>query len=352
MAASKKHLEKKILQLEKENQSLRELNEKLNRIQVSYEKILGENNSSLLRSDMACMQLEQIFSAYTDPMWVLREDGRIIRVNGAMLEMLDKSEDEVLGKTCVNFLRHDLCRNTTCPLKSRNNANTNEVDIYLSGGPSEDSHYLLTTAPLIMIDGSAGIVAQFKDITSRKKTEKELEQANIALEKIALIDGLTQIANRRCFDDTLAKEWLRLKRTGQPISLLLGDLDDFKKFNDHYGHQAGDDCLREVGAALAESVLRPADLVARYGGEEFVLLLPEVASAGAVKVAERVLEAIQALQIPHQTSGVSSTVSISLGVATLIPSENQQPDALISLADGALYRAKEQGRNRVLVARN
>jgi len=163
---------------------------------------------------------------------------------------------------------------------------------------------------------------------------------------------LTQIANRRCFDDTLGKEWQRLKRTHQPLSLLLGDIDYFKKYNDHYGHQAGDDCLREVGTALAGSAMRPADLAARYGGEEFVLLLPEVAAEGALKVAERVLEAISALQIPHQDSDVRDTVSISIGAATLVPTEDQQPAALIAMADEALYRAKEQGRNRVVLAQS
>ncbi|SDZ96526.1 PAS domain S-box-containing protein/diguanylate cyclase (GGDEF) domain-containing protein [Desulfuromusa kysingii] len=343
MAESKKQLENKILQLEKENQRLLQLNDEMKQIQTSYEQILGENNTRQLRSDIACMQLEQIFSAYSDPMWVLREDGRIIRVNDAMLAMLDKTDDEVLGKTCSSFLSHNLCQDATCPLKSRSTAKTTEVKLCLSGQVAEDSCYLLTTAPLIMIDGSPGIVAQFKDITSRKQVQE-------ALEKMVHIDGLTQIANRRCFDDTLAKEWLRLKRSGQPVSLLLCDIDYFKKFNDHYGHQAGDDCLRDVAAALAGSVLRPADLAARYGGEEFVLLLPEVALEGAMKVAERVLEAVSALQIPHRNSEVGSTVSISIGAATLIPIDKYQPETLISLADGALYRAKEQGRNRFCLA--
>lgn len=352
MAENKEHLEELILQLQQENQTLLKSNEDLQQTQLSYEKIIGENNASLLHSDMSRMELEQIFSAYTDPMWVLQEDGRIIRANNAMLKMLGKTAEEMIGKSCQTLLNYDLCQDMKCPLKNCRDKKTIEFDVHLSSFGTENNFYLLTVAPLITIDGSPGIVAQFKDITSRKQAEEALAKANIALKKMALVDGLTQIANRRCFDDTLAKEWLRLKRTEQPISLLLGDIDYFKKFNDNYGHQAGDDCLREVGKALAGSVLRPADLAARYGGEEFVLLLPDVASEGALKVAERVLEAIRALQMPHQDSAVSSTVTISIGVATLIPTDDQQPATLISLADKALYRAKEQGRNRALLAQS
>ena len=346
MTDNKEQLEK----LQQENQTLRKANEDLQQAQLNYEQIIGENNVSLLNSEMARMELEQIFSAYTDPMWVLREDDCVIRANNAMLKMLGKTTEEVIGKPCQTFLDYDLCQQMNCALKSTSNEQTFEVDVHLSNLATENNSYLLTSAPHITIDGSPGIIAQFKDITSRKQAEKELELANSALEKIALIDGLTQIANRRCFDDTLAKEWQRLKRIDQPISLLLGDIDYFKKFNDHYGHQAGDDCLQQVGKALAGSGLRAADLAARYGGEEFVLLLPDVSSEGALKVAERVLDAIRTLQIPHQASEVSNTVSISIGAATLIPTDQQQPAALIALADEALYRAKEQGRNRVLLA--
>jgi len=352
MTENKEQLKKLILKLQKENQTLLKSNEDLQQTQLSYEKIIGENNTSLLHSDMARMELEQIFSAYTDPMWVLQEDGCIIRANNAMLRMLDKTAEEVIGEPCLTFFDYDLCQQMSWPLKNRSNKEPIESDVHLSNLTTENNFYLLTTAPLITIDGSPGIVAQFKDITSRKQAEKELEKANIALEKLALVDGLTQIANRRCFDDTLENEWQRLKRTDQPISLLLGDIDYFKKFNDNYGHQAGDDCLREVGKALAGSALRPADLVARYGGEEFVLLLPDIASEGALKVAERVIEAIRALQIPHQASDVSNTVTISIGASTLIPTEDQEPASLIAMADEALYRAKEQGRNRVLLAQD
>lgn len=352
MDGTKKHLKSVILKLQNENKDLLKLNEELQEVQFSYERLIGDNNASLLQSDMARMELEQVFSAYTDPMWVLQEDGRVIRANNAMLEMLGKKAEEVIGENCEDFLDYDFCQSVMCPLKKGNNAKACEFDVHLSNLTTENNSYLLTTAPLITINGRPGIVAQFKDITSRKEAKDKLEQVNLALEQMALVDGLTQIANRRCFDDTLDKEWQRLKRTGQPLSLLLGDIDFFKKFNDHYGHQAGDDCLRKVGTALAEAVKRPADLVARYGGEEFVVLLPENHSDGAFSVAEHVIDAIKSLQIPHNDSDVSSVVTISVGAATLIPSKDKNPADLISMADEALYCAKEQGRNRVVLAQD
>lgn len=350
MLESIEQLQEKILALEEANKNLQDSLEKLQQAQSSYEQIIGDNNTSLLRSDMARMELEQIFSAYTDSMWVIREDGIVIRANNAMLEMLGKPADEVIGKKCSDLLDYGLCSLQECPLRNLKNQQTRDYDIEIAGDNSH-RHFLLTTAPLITIDGTPGIVAQFKDFTGRKEAEEALQAANVALEKMALIDGLTQIANRRNFDDTLNKEWLRLRRTQQPISLLLGDIDFFKKYNDHYGHQAGDDCLKQVGAALSNSVKRPADLAARYGGEEFVLLLPEIGIEGALQVGQRAIDEIAKLKIPHEKSEASDIVSISIGAVSVVPTLEMETKDFIELADEALYQAKEQGRNRVLAAK-
>jgi diguanylate cyclase (GGDEF)-like protein/PAS domain S-box-containing protein len=336
-----------IKHLQEENKNLLDSVENLQQAQTCYEEIIGDNNSSLLRSDMARMELEQIFSAYTDPMWVIREDGIVIRANKAMCTMLGDENKNIIGKKCTDFFKHSLCNKETCPLTYLKQQKSTEQDIVFQE-LNCDKHYLLTTAPLVTIDGTPGIVAQFKNITSRKETERALAEANVSLEKMARIDGLTQIANRRNFDETLSQEWQRLSRTKQPISLLLGDIDYFKKYNDHYGHQAGDDCLKQIGKALADSVLRPADLAARYGGEEFVLLLPEVEVHGALMVGQRAIKRITDLGIPHAASENNDIVSISIGAATLIPSIDTDPCKLIELADEALYQAKEQGRNRLI----
>lgn len=343
-------LQAKLQQLQEENQTLRDSCEKLQQAQSSYEQILGDNNANLLRTDMAQMELEQIFSAYTDATWVVREDGIVLRANDAMLKMIDKTATEVIGKTCSTLLDYDLCDQENCPIKNSKDKSTRECDVQFSSEKLKYKHFLQTSAPLITIDGTPGIIAQFKDITSRKEAEAALEKANRELEKMAHIDGLTQIANRRCLDETLAKEWRRLGREQQPLSLLLGDIDFFKKFNDHYGHQAGDDCLRLIGKALADSMLRPADLAARYGGEEFAMLLPGVDIEGALQVAQRALSAITQLAIKHHKSDISEVVTISLGAATLLPTAERAPKDLIALADKALYQSKELGRNRVTPA--
>jgi len=347
MSESMDQLKMRIQELQAENKTLADSLKDLQQAYASYEEIIGDNNISLLRSDMARMELEQIFSAYTDPMWVIREDGVVVRANNAMYTMLENENKEIIGQKCTDLFKHSLCNKETCPLTNLKQQKSTEQDIIFQDGDS-DKHYLLTTAPLVTIDGTPGIVAQFKNITRRKKTERALAEANVSLEKMARIDGLTQIANRRSFDETLTQEWQRLIRTKQPISLLLGDIDYFKKYNDHYGHQAGDECLKQIGKALADSILRPADLAARYGGEEFALLLPEIEIHGALMVGQRVIERITDLEIPHAGSENNDMVSISMGAATLIPSTDTNPSALIELADEALYQAKEQGRNRIV----
>ncbi len=177
----------------------------------------------------------------------------------------------------------------------------------------------------------------------------QLQNANKKLQQLAATDGLTQVANRRYFDETLAQEWHRLARERQPISLLLTDIDWFKSYNDHYGHQAGDDCLQRVAQIINKVIHRPADLLARYGGEEFVIILPNTDTQGAIKVAKKIREAIAKLAIIHPDSTVSPYVTVSLGIASVIPNRKASPKILISQADQALYLAKNQGRDRFLI---
>ena len=185
-----------------------------------------------------------------------------------------------------------------------------------------------------------------QEVQERKLTEQKLQLANQKLQQLATIDGLTQVANRRYFDLYLQQEWQRLKREKQFLSLILLDLDYFKRYNDYYGHQAGDTCLQAIAQAAKESVLRPADLVARYGGEEFAVILPNTEQQGAAVVAQNIQQTIQALEIPHVRSEVSMIVSVSMGIASLIPTASSSPELLISQADRALYTAKQQGRDR------
>jgi two-component system chemotaxis family response regulator WspR len=174
---------------------------------------------------------------------------------------------------------------------------------------------------------------------------RQLAEKNAILERLSALDGLTGIANRRRFDDSLDAEWRRARRDKTPLSLILIDIDHFKRYNDHYGHLGGDDCLRQVARALAGVVHRPGDVVARYGGEEFVILLPATDADGAATVAETLRAVIETLRIPHARSDTADCVTISLGSATVFADGDGQ-QALIAAADGALYEAKKQGRNR------
>ncbi|WP_417565394.1 diguanylate cyclase [Marinobacter sp.] len=190
---------------------------------------------------------------------------------------------------------------------------------------------------------------QTLEIRVQERTE-ELERANEQLKAISLTDGLTHVANRRQFDEKLENEWKRALRHGHPLSLLMLDIDHFKRVNDELGHLVGDDCLTEVAALCAAEVQRTGDLLARYGGEEFSILLPATCEEGAVQVAERVRQAIARSPV-HSGEGVAPvSLTVSVGVATVVPTQSMLPHELIRQADEALYAAKESGRNRVVVA--
>jgi len=162
------------------------------------------------------------------------------------------------------------------------------------------------------------------------------------------VDGLTGIANRRHFDQVLHKEWTRLERAGQPLALVMLDVDWFKRYNDHFGHQAGDECLRAVAQAIS-GVSRASDLVARYGGEEFVIIAPGTDGPQALQMAQRACDAVRALGMPHPLA-YESVVTVSCGVAVTVPGPDDSLENLLGQADDALYEAKAQGRNRVVLA--
>jgi diguanylate cyclase (GGDEF)-like protein len=185
-------------------------------------------------------------------------------------------------------------------------------------------------------------------VRARVSNHLELKKYRDLLENLSAMDGLTGIANRRKFGEHLDIEWRRAQRTMMRVSLIMVDIDDFKQYNDTYGHLAGDDCLRRVAGVLAELLRRPADICARYGGEEFACLLPGTEQADASRLAGVMKNGIYALAIPHATSRAADRVTISAGVATLMPLSTIQPSALIDMADKLLYQAKADGRNRVV----
>lgn len=185
-------------------------------------------------------------------------------------------------------------------------------------------------------------------VRARVRNHLQLKRYQDMLERLSVLDGLTGIANRRRFDEALDHEWLRSRRTGAVMSLIIIDVDCFKFYNDNYGHAAGDECLKQVAKVLADGVRRTGDVVARYGGEEFVVIMPETDAAGAIVIAETLRRSVLALALPHAFSMAGDVVSVSIGGATIVPARHSQgPEELVKLADTRLYEAKNAGRNRV-----
>ena len=210
--------------------------------------------------------------------------------------------------------------------------------------------YLVKPVSFVVLNAKIRALQRLESMrTKQLEMSRDLASANRELEKLSRQDGLTGIANRRYFDSYLVTEVRRGARERQPLSLILSDVDHFKAFNDCYGHQAGDDCLRRVAAALSSAGRRPADLAARYGGEEFAMVLPGTVLDGAVDVAQAVSRVIEGLAIPHERSAVDRRVTLSQGIVSLTPEKETSSEDLIQRADQALYLAKQQGRNRYVV---
>jgi diguanylate cyclase (GGDEF)-like protein len=194
------------------------------------------------------------------------------------------------------------------------------------------------------------MVAVRMDVADLIAQQRLLSETNDQLTRLSTTDELTGIANRRRFDEALATEWQRGARQKDRLSLLMIDIDHFKLYNDHYGHLAGDECLRRVSHLLNEGVRRAGELVARYGGEEFVVLLPNTDIDLAKAIAKRCMDQVRAAAIPHGRSPTATHLTLSIGVACTVPDMERQPDALVREADAALYRAKDVGRNNIQIS--
>ncbi|MCP4548102.1 MAG: diguanylate cyclase [bacterium] len=345
------------LDLSRHRKTLEDISSKLSTAEKSTNEYIEQLEGAMLRTNQMTVEAEiaglthrLIFNTASDAMWVLNKDYSIKQLNKAFSEILGLSEEEAVGRKCFDLLdcpRHD---SPDCML-SRIVASGDHVesDIELCISSESESSFIVSSAALSGIGGGIeGIVESFKDITERVQAERALAEVNRKLEHMAITDGLTGIANRRFFTQTIENEWRRMMREHAPLTVIMGDVDYFKFFNDTYGHSAGDDCLIAIARAMKSCVLRSADLLARYGGEEFVAVLPGISGDGAISVAENILKAVRAQAIPHAESRVSDHVSISLGIASMVPERTISYTDLIKQADLALYQAKMNGRNRAL----
>ncbi len=330
---------------------LTEKTEEMKQVNQQLEEMVENANLRSVEAQLATMELNQIFRATADALWVVSLDKTVTRANPTMLSLLSKNEDEIIGHKCDELINCSICNSDQCPMELiRKDESNCERDALRNCGETK-TPLVVNAAPFLGLDGEVeGIVENFKDISLRVQAMDALKVANDELRALADRDGLTQIANRRRFDEVLTQEWSRLSREGGVLSLIMCDIDYFKFYNDTYGHQAGDQCLREVAQTLQDCGLRPSDLVARYGGEEFVLVLPHTDGAGAMLVAARVKEAILSRALPHEASDVARVVTISMGVSCMRPGNEGSAEELIKAADEALYQSKELGRNQATLA--
>jgi diguanylate cyclase (GGDEF)-like protein/PAS domain S-box-containing protein len=319
-------------------------------IRMALEEAIGRANAMVVEAEIANVELSQIINSSIDGLLVIYRNFSVKRINASMLNFLDMKKTEAIGQKCFDLMPCAWCNTAECPLTKILRGKTSiEIDIERTRKDGVMVPFMFSATPLRGIEGSViGMVAQFKDITDRKYAENTLKEANERLERLSTSDGLTGVANRRCFDQTLQREWTRLQRTKDPLSLIMCDVDFFKLYNDAYGHQGGDDCLKAVAQALQDSARRGGDCVARYGGEEFAVIMPVTEEKNAVHVAEKIRQAVEKMAIAHSKSSVAPHVTLSLGVATVVPDDLETPQSLIKRADEALYRAKSSGRNCVV----
>jgi two-component system cell cycle response regulator len=277
-----------------------------------------------------------------------RSDGRLIDINEMFVTLTEYSAAEAFGRTAAEL---NLWANPATPRRLykqlRRDGSLRNAQIEICS-KTNVIHTILLSIETLNLQGEPCLLSLANDITERVKAEAALQKANEDLQRLATLDDLTQVANRRSFQEALHKEWRRLRRDRCPLSLVLCDIDYFKLYNDTYGHQVGDYCLSQVAQTLKHCVQRPADVVARYGGEEFAIILPNTDNAGAVTVAEKIRIAIEAMNLVHMKSEIAQYITASFGVATSIPDHILSPETLICVADLCLYEAKKQGRNRVV----
>ncbi len=309
---------------------------------------------SVRKSDQTKLQareqhLANLIASLRDLVFVVSTAGQIVDYHAPASFQFPLSREAALGRDMAAVLPEDLARQLaegmvgmSSKAESRNYAFTLAVN-------AAQRHFQAVMSQLADSEEHAsGYLVLLRDITEARQAQDALAAMNAQLEALALTDGLTEVANRRRFDDVLAREWSRAARLNLPLALAMIDVDFFKKYNDRYGHQAGDDRLCRVARALEAQARRPGDLVARYGGEEFAMVFPGTEGSDALKIAAKACEALFGLGLPHDASPIG-VLSISVGVAALRPGKEGSAESLVKLADQALYQAKEGGRNRAVL---
>ncbi|WP_087022130.1 GGDEF domain-containing protein [Thaumasiovibrio subtropicus] len=292
--------------------------------------------------------LDTLFAASQDPIGLYNEHGMYVGCNEAFIRWVAHGRDDLRGIRVADVLGEEAWQEQQAK----------DMEVMEEGKTIKDEEYVILDdgTPLwyeVMrspyndpLSDSKGVLLMARDVTERKMAEQQLADAIMDLQELSFVDSLTKVANRRSFDEQLTKLWHTHVREMKPLSLILCDIDYFKAFNDNYGHQQGDEALRQVAQVFKSVIRRESDVVARYGGEEFAFLLPNTDNLGAQVVSTSIHEALAEKGVVHGHSQVADVLTVSLGIATIVPTREQDYGELVALADKALYIAKDAGRNR------
>ncbi|KGK91484.1 diguanylate cyclase [Desulfosporosinus sp. HMP52] len=321
--------------------------------------IIMVNQRLNIENQLEKEKLQLVFNTSPDAELIMRlDDGIFVDVNSGFSVLSGYTRAEVIGTSTIKKIWHNIGDQKTFTTEMNDKGICENMEFIFQR--KDGSQFVgMISSRIITIQTVPHIISVIRDITERKLAEQQIQKLvqQLEIEKNtaqhnSITDSLTGLANRRYFDEALRTEFYRLKRSGSgsTLSLIMLDVDYFKKFNDSYGHLAGDECLRLVGTKLRTIVGRAPDIVARYGGEEFVVILPETDENGAKSLGERIRKAVEELAIPHAASDIAECVTVSLGVVTVFTKGLASPEKVVALADEALYCAKKRGRNQMAVA--
>lgn len=336
------------------------LSEKTYRAGIQYIPLHGKNSVHILNNnptdtsapilvDPETERTHQLATAVfmhtTRGIMVTDANGTVQSVNDAFVKITGYGAAETIGKNPLLFTSG--VQDHTFPVQMRRILQKTGVWTGMYWNRRKNGEIYPQETTISAIRNDQGDIVQycsiFSDITEKYHAEEKLRL-------LSSTDGLTNLANRRAFDKALEMEWRRARRLGYSLTIIMADIDNFKKYNDTFGHLEGDECLRRVGETLIRKLHRAGDLAARYGGEEFTLLMPMTKEGEATKIAEDIRQRVEALKILHPLNAPYGVVTISMGVAAVVPRNDMIPKDLIAMADKALYKAKEQGKNRVSCA--
>ncbi len=321
---------------------------------------LNAQQDDILIVDDVPENLQLLFTMLTDQGYEVRrvlsgkQALKVIEIEPPDLILLDIKMPDLDGyEVCKILKAQEKTKHIPIIFLSALNDTFDKVHAFEIGGVDYITKPFQLAEVVVRVENQLRLLKMQREIEQKNNEltllNQELEALNEYLLKQSYQDGLTQIANRRYFDLRIEEEWRRLQREKKPLSLILLDLDYFKQYNDYYGHLEGDECLKEIAKTLSNNVKRSMDLVARYGGEEFGIILPNTDTSGAIQIAKEIQTAISDLKITHSPTCHHKYITVSLGIATIIPSNEYSITNLISQADIGLYQAKERGRNQYCI---